>query len=123
MRFGTGFITAVNTGTNQITINTTISMVGPQGETQAGYPFAQTSLVTNMILAPAPAVGDADGAAGAPGNATLPSPYSGGNEFWTIQYNCAKMAEAMGYTNGATCRAAIAAAYTGGQELKWRMVS
>lgn len=123
MRFGTGFITAINTGTNQITINTTISMTGPQAETQYGYPFAQTGLVTNMILAPAPYPGDADGAAGAPGNATLPTPQSGQNEYFTIQLNCAKLAEAFGYTNGATARAALAAAYTGAEELKWRVVT
>lgn len=123
MRFGTGFVTAINTGTNQVTIDTTISMTGPQAEVQYGYPFAQTSLTTNMILAPAPYPGDADGAAGGPGNSTLPTPYSGSNEYWTIQLNCAKLAEAMGYTNGATARAALAAAYTGAQELKWRMVN
>lgn len=122
MRFGTGFITAINTGTNQVTIDTTTSMTGPQSEVQYGYPFAQTSLVTNMILAPAPYPGDTDGAAGFSGNATLPTPYSGGNEFWTIQYNCAKLADVCGYTNGAAARAAIAAAYTGSQEAKWRMV-
>lgn len=123
MRFGTGFITGVNTGTNVVTIDTTTSMTGPQDEVQYGYPFAQTSLVTNMILAPAPYPGDTDGAAGFSGNATLPTPYTGQNEYWTIQYNCAKMAEAMSYTNGATAAAAIAAAYTGAQELKWRMVN
>lgn len=122
MRFGTGFITAVNTSTHVVTIDTTMSVTGPQGEVQYGYPFAQTSLVTNMILAPAPAVGDADGAAGG-GNATLPSPYSGGNEYWTIQLNCAKLAEAFGFTNGAAAKAAIDAVYNGAEELKWRMVS
>lgn len=123
MRFGTGFITNVNTGTHVITIDTTLSMTGPQNEVQYGYPFAQTSLVTNLILAPAPYPGDADGASGAPGNSTLPSPYSSGNEYWTIQYNCAKLAEAFGYANGTTAKTAIAAAYTGSEELKWRMVA
>lgn len=121
MRFGTGFITAVNTGTHVVTIDTTTSMTGCQGEVQYGYPFAQTSLVTNMILAPAPYPGDADGAAGG-GNSTLPTPYTSGNEYWTIALNCAKLAEACGYTNGATAKTAFAAAYTGSQELKWRVV-
>ena len=123
MRFGTGFITGVNTSTNVITIDTTLTKTGPQGEIFIGCPFAQTSLVTNLILAPAPYPGDADGGSGGPGAAALPTPYSGGNEFWTIQLNCAKLAEAFGFTNGAAAKAAIAAAYVGSEELKWRMVS
>lgn len=121
MMFGAGFITNVNTSTHVVTIDTTTSMTGPQGEIQYGYPFAQTSLVTNMILAPAPYPGDADGAAGF--NSTIPTPYSTENEYWTIQYNCAKLAEAFGYANGTTAKTAIAAAYTGSEELKWRMVA
>lgn len=120
-RFGTGFITGVNTTTHVITIDTTISMVGAQTEVLYGYPFAQTGLTTNKTLAPAPYPGDADGSAGF--NNSLPTPYTTENEYWTIQYNCAKLAEYYGYTNGATARAAIAAAYTGPQELKWRLVN
>lgn len=121
MRFGAGFITNVNTSTHVVTIDTTVTKTGPQGETFIGCPFAQTSLVTNMILAPAPYPGDADGASGL--SSSLPSPYTGQNEFFTIQLNCAKMAEAFGMTNGAAAKTALDAAYNGSEEVKWRMVS
>ena len=58
-----------------------------------------------------------------PGNATLPTPYNGTNEYWTIALNCAKLADYYGYANGAAANAALSAAYTGNQEVKWRMVS
>lgn len=121
MRYGTGFITNVNSGTHVVTIDTTLSMKNQNNETVYGYPFAQTSLVTNMILAPAPYPGDADGASGL--NQSLPTPYTSQWEYWTIQYNCNKLADVYGYANGSTARAAIAADYTGAQELKWRVVN
>lgn len=123
LRYGTGFITAVNSGTHVVTIDTTTSMTDCQGGTKYGYPFAQTSLTTNKILAPAPYPGDADGAAGYGGNKSVPIPYTNEEEYWTLQLNANKMANLYGYANAAAAVTYLAASYTGPQELKWRVVN
>lgn len=123
VRYGTGFITAVNTGTNVVTLDTTTSMIDCQDGVKYGYPFAQTTLVTNTILAPAPYPGDNNGIAGIGGNVAMPVPHSSQNEYWTIQKNCNKLANLYGYANAAAANSYLATAYTGIEELKWRMVN
>lgn len=123
VRYGTGFITAVNAGTHVVTINTTTSMTDCQGGVKYGYPFAQTGLVTNLILAPAPYPGDSDGGAGYVGNNALPIPQTNDNEYWTIQKNCNKLANFYGYANAAAANSYFATAYTGPEELKWRVIN
>lgn len=117
LRYGVGKVTAVSG--DQLTLTTSGTW---RDGTIKCYPFAQTGLVTNKIQTAGPQVGDTDGPSTI-ANPYLPTPYTGQNEFWTIALNMAYMADYMGYPDGDTAYANIAALYSGSSELKWKVAA
>ncbi len=123
LRFGMAKITAVSG--DQLTMTTTGACRSAPGTgselVQSCYPFAQTTLVSNKIQAPAPEIGDGNGPNLGLSSSALPQPFNTYSEYWEIALSSAIMDTTFGFTNAVAAKTFLTTNYTGGREIRWNV--
>lgn len=120
LKFGTAIITGVSG--NVITMNTGGAACVRGSRQVACWPFAQTTFVTNRVYVPGPYPGDSNGYTGSGSYGPyVPTPYSGTNEYWAIAKASNYLANLYGFANAAASWAIVNPAYTGSQEIQWKV--